>query len=298
MSNCKDLKKENERRRKISITLTKYFENPENRFKTSDSHKKENLSEETRKRMSDGQRNRAPPTDYTREKMSISKKNNGSPSLETRKRISIALTNKPKTDEHTKKNRESHKNPMPSTRWKFGKARRGKKDSEERIKQKSERMSGEKHPMFGKHHTEKSKKLISESHKGEKCSAWRGGISFEPYCSKFDRKFKERVRAFFGRICVECQKTEKENMKRLTVHHVNYDKMMCCNDVKPLFVAVCSSCNSIANGDREYWEEHYTDIVNNKYGGKCYFTEEEMIEYKKGNLIQKEIDGIIQWVYI
>lgn len=298
MGSCKDPEKEKERRRKLSKATIKYFEDPNHRLEASERHKKENLSEETRRRMSEGQRNRAPPTEKTREKISIAMRNRGSPSTETRKRISIALTNKPKSEDHTKKNKESHKNPSPSTRWKFGKARRGKKDSEERIRQKSERMSGERHPMFGKHHSEKSKKLMSESRRGEKCSAWRGGISFLPYCSKFDEKFKERVRAFFGRICVECQRTEKENGQKLTVHHVNYDKMMCCNDTKPLFVAVCRNCNSTANGDREYWEEHYTKIINEKYGGKCYFTEEEMIEYKKGNLIQVEIDGIITWIHI
>ena len=86
---------------------------------------------------------------------------------------------------------------------------------------------------------------------------------------------------------MNCGKTIQENGKRLTVHHVNYDKMMCCNDVKPLFASICGSCNSKANGDRQYWEEYYTKIINDKYGGKCYFTEEEMIEYKKNQLQQQ-----------
>jgi hypothetical protein len=117
---------------------------------------------------------------------------------------------------------------------------------------------------------------IKEARSGYGAANWKGGISFEPYCSKFNEPFKERVRIFFGRVCVNCGKTEKENGKRLAVHHANYDKMMCCNDIKPLFVAVCNSCNSKANKDREVWEEYYTRIVNEKYCGKCYLTKEEM----------------------
>ena len=244
-------------------------------------------AEEARKRMSESQRNRAPPTEETREKISIAVRSRGSPSEETRKRISDALKGKPKSDTHKLKNSDSHKNPSLKTRWEIGKANRGKTPTEERKQKMSKRMSGENNPFFGKSHSPETRQKISESHKGEKCVAWRGGISFEPYCPKFDRKFKERVRAFFGSTCMNCGKTIQENGKRLTVHHVNYDKMMCCNDVKPLFASICGSCNSKANGDRQYWEEYYTKIINDKYGGKCYFTEEEMIEYKKNQLQQQ-----------
>jgi hypothetical protein len=116
-------------------------------------------------------------------------------------------------------------------------------------------------------------KKISETNKkkhGAETGNWRGGISFEPYCPKFNEEFKERVRAFFGYECVECHKTTEENGRALSVHHVNYDKMMCCNDVKPLFVSVCVSHNAKANGNREYWENHFTELINEKYGGICY----------------------------
>lgn len=115
---------------------------------------------------------------------------------------------------------------------------------------------GEDNPMFGM--------------RGELAPSWKGGISFEPYCPKFNKEFKNRIRAFFGYKCVECGKTQKELDKMLDVHHVNYDKMVCCNDTKPIFVALCHAHNTIANNSREYWEKHYTDIVNNKYGGQCY----------------------------
>jgi hypothetical protein len=161
-------------------------------------------------------------------------------------------------------------------------------------KEHSEAMRGKNNPMFGKtnrvfgwHHSGKTRKEISKSHlgkhwskeqrekmrdvnRGEKCYAWKGGISFEPYCYMFNRPFKNRVRARYDYTCVECEKTQEENGRLLDVHHVNYDKMVCCNDVKPLFVALCHSCNSKANGNREFWEDWFTEIINEFYDGQCY----------------------------
>jgi hypothetical protein len=162
---------------------------------------------------------------------------------------------------------------------------------------------GENHHFYGKHLSEEHRKKISDANRGRKCKpfsdehrkkmsdsrkklvgenaptfgkcgesapAWKGGVSFGKYCQKFNSDFKRRVRAFFKNECVECHITSESNGRLLDVHHVNYDKMMCCNDVKPLFVALCRKHNAMANHDREYWEQHYTDIIMNKYGGQCY----------------------------
>ena len=181
-------------------------------------------------------------------------------------------------------------------------AKKGRSLSEETIRkirenhadQKGEKnpnfgRTGEKHPMFGKHHTEESKRKMRDNHPdckseknhmfgrtGEKNSNWKGGLSFEPYCPKFNKDFKERVRILFDRKCFECGKTEEENGKKLDVHHVNYDKMVCCNDVEPLFVALCRCHNSKANGNREWWEAHFIEKLLAEHNGKCYYTKEEV----------------------
>jgi hypothetical protein len=120
----------------------------------------------------------------------------------------------------------------------------------------------------GKKHTEETRKKMGASRTGCKNYNWMGGISFEPYCPKFNRGFKERVRKFYGYKCVACGKQQTKEL--LHIHHVNYDKMVCCNDIKPLFVALCRSCHMKTNFNREYWEKFFTDIINEKYGGKCY----------------------------
>jgi len=63
--------------------------------------------------------------------------------------------------------------------------------------------------------SEEHKRKIGEANKGNTCGArgenspyWKGGISFSPYCPKFNREFKERVRKFFDNTCVICGKKE------------------------------------------------------------------------------------------
>jgi hypothetical protein len=173
------------------------------------------------------------------------------PSKETLKKLSevrLGKKRKPFSEEWKKKLSEAHL---------------GKKQSEEHRKH-----IGDGHR--GKHHPPEWCENISKAQRGEKSWNWQGGKSFEPYCEKFNKEFKERVRAFFGYKCVECGKNTEDNGKALAVHHINYDKMVCCNDVKPLFVALCCSHNNTANFNREMWEQHYTNLINEKYGGLCY----------------------------
>ena len=121
---------------------------------------------------------------------------------------------------------------------------------------------------------------------GENNPCWKGGVSFEPYCIKFNREFKERVRAFFGYVCQSCGHIWQPGEEKLAVHHVNYRKDSCCDvDVKPIFVPLCfRTCHTKTNHNRDYWEKYFTDLINEKYGGKCYFSREEMEEFKTRGL--------------
>jgi len=122
-----------------------------------------------------------------------------------------------------------------------------------------------------------SRKCKSMSLTGEHSPMWKGGISFEPYCILFNKEFKERVRAFWGNKCPVCGKTEEESGKAHCVHHVGYDKEVCCNDNERLFVPLCPSCHAKTNHNREEWEEYFTHMIS-IHGGKCYYTKEEYEE--------------------
>jgi hypothetical protein len=101
------------------------------------------------------------------------------------------------------------------------------------------------------------------------------------YCKKFNSEFRTRVRMFFGNICFLCGKTENENGKKLSIHHVTYDKQTLCNNKKAPFVPLCSSCHSKTNGNRKRWEKILTDKLNEEYNLKCYFTADEFYNIAK-----------------
>ena len=119
-------------------------------------------------------------------------------------------------------------------------------------------------------------KGLSRNNKCEKNGNWRGGISFKPYCHKFDNTFKEYIRNKFDRKCFLCDRTEEENGKRLSVHHVNYDKNCGCaeteedkkaDNVTCQFVPLCVSCNSKVNRNRKMWERKIKNKMKNKLNG-------------------------------
>ena len=137
---------------------------------------------------------------------------------------------------------------------KIGKAAIGRKLSDTTKRKMSKSKTGFKH-------TNETKKKISDICRaknlgGENSPNWKGGISFEPYCVKFNYKFKESVRDKFDRKCFLCGKSEDLNGRKLDVHHVNYDKECLCNEVECEFVPLCIHCHlKTSNGDREYYEK-------------------------------------------
>lgn len=168
-----------------------------------------------------------------------------------------------------------------ATKERMSKLKKGKPLSEEHKKKISKRLEGNQYTLGYKHsnetkkrmgeshkgfkHSEKTKKKIGDAHRGDKHYNWMGGTSFEPYCEKFNNKFKESVREQFSRTCFLCGKTESEQMTeqkqkgknqyRLSIHHVNYHKNCLCDDVKCEFVPLCVSCHTKTNSNRDYWEQ-------------------------------------------
>ena len=141
------------------------------------------------------------------------------------------------------------------------------KENYEGVRRQSEKMKGRTKEDYEylQNHSEQMK-----NNTGELSPNWQGGLSFEPYCEKFDNDLKERVRDFFGRCCYVCGKNEEDNGQKLSIHHVNYDKMGCCNDVKPLFVPLCKKCHAKTHGNRKYWEEFFTVSLNYLTDGECF----------------------------
>jgi hypothetical protein len=159
------------------------------------------------------------------------------------------------------------------------KQHKGKKHTDETKQRLSDINKGKTSPNKGKHMTEETKMKLSEINKGKRCGelspVWKGGISFEPYCPKWTKELRERVRAFFEYRCVTCGKHVNECKRNLQVHHVEYNKQACC-DGKPVhFAALCNSCHMKTNFNRERWETMLHRIIDEIYNGRSYYTKEE-----------------------
>jgi len=110
---------------------------------------------------------------------------------------------------------------------------------------------------------------------------WYGSVKYyhgPQYCEKWTAELRERVRAYFGYCCVECGTPQNGN--KLHIHHVWYNKRLCCDDTPRTLVPLCVSCHSKTNTCREQWSEHFQAIIDTYYEGRCWFTKEEFATFQ------------------
>ena len=131
----------------------------------------------------------------------------------------------------------------------------GRKHIEESLIKMSKAQSGKNHPFYNKKRIEHSKKMSgkkrpehSKRMKGDNNPSWNGGISFLPYCYKFNKELKTQIKNRDNNICQLC-----DNKNNLVVHHIHYDKDNCDPDL----ITLCTSCNFKVNYKRDYWEEYF-----------------------------------------
>jgi len=99
---------------------------------------------------------------------------------------------------------------------------------------------------------------LAKKRVGELANNWHGGISFLPYCFKFNKELKEAIRNRDNRTCQYC--SQIENDRKLSVHHIHYDKENC----NPDLIALCNKCNCKVNGNREYYESLFMNKLNER----------------------------------
>jgi len=96
---------------------------------------------------------------------------------------------------------------------------------------------------------------------------WQGGKSFEPYSPSFNQQLKDRIRVRDNFICQECGIPELECDRRLSIHHIDYDKKNCKEEN---LISLCVGCNAKANFNRKCWTKYYQKklLVITLKGGK------------------------------
>lgn len=149
------------------------------------------------------------------------------------------------------------------------------KETDERLRKKGEKLKG--HPGHMKGVAPWNKGLTKEtdarlekrslSYKGrfagEKHPNWKGGKSFEPYAIEFNNQLKELIRQRDNYQCQRCGCSERENMRKLAVHHIDYDKKNC---LPSNLFSLCCGCNSLVNENRGYWEQCFKEKMKLLYG--------------------------------
>lgn len=110
---------------------------------------------------------------------------------------------------------------------------------------------------------EKLRKTMSESqikhYNGDptKHPLYIDGRSYEPYPIEFNNNLRIRIKT---RDKYRCQLCYKSPQNKLGLHHINYNKQDCREEN---LITLCNSCNSKANGFRDYWQ-YYFERVHNK----------------------------------
>ena len=89
---------------------------------------------------------------------------------------------------------------------------------------------------------------------GENNPNWKDGISREPYPFDFDDELRELIRRRDNYKCRKCGCPQEENVRKLSIHHRDYDKQNC--DPKNL-VSLCTVCHSEVNFDRDHWQSFF-----------------------------------------
>lgn len=93
-------------------------------------------------------------------------------------------------------------------------------------------------------------KRLSLAHSGKKNGRYIHGKGNESYSLKFSDRLKEIVRHRDGYKCQLCGCSELENGKKLSVHHIDYEKENCS---LINLITLCRRCNSEVNVNRDYW---------------------------------------------
>jgi len=104
-------------------------------------------------------------------------------------------------------------------------------------------------------------KIINTSK--DKNGRWLGGISKLPYAFEFTKELKELIRKRDKYTCQLCNKSQNKELKdlkrKLSIHHINYNKQNCEEDN---LITLCQKCNSKVNTERDYWYSYFLYIKN------------------------------------
>jgi len=92
---------------------------------------------------------------------------------------------------------------------------------------------------------------------------WVDGKTLEIYPTEFSKELRIKIRHRDGRKCQVCGVSQKECIKRLAVHHIDYNKM---NNKTTNLISLCNECHNKTNHNRKYWTKHFLEHMEVYFG--------------------------------
>ena len=172
--------------------------------------------------------------------------------------------------ETRKKNSESKMGENAPNYGKFGEdhPRYGKHHSDETKKKISEAISGKNHYFYGKHHSDETKKKISKSREcyvGENSPNWKGGITSWRLNMLSSKTYKNWRTSVFVRDDYTCRMCETRGGK-LEAHHImpirdNKNTLLIYDTNNG--ITLCRDCHDETKYKEIYYVDMFQKMINN-----------------------------------
>lgn len=95
----------------------------------------------------------------------------------------------------------------------------------------------------------------TEGYDGKGNPNYKDGLSKLPYPFEWTETLRESIRQRDNYTCQLCDKTQGEARRKLSVHHIDYDK----DNLDPEnLITLCCSCNGKVNSNRLDWIKYFT----------------------------------------
>lgn len=105
-----------------------------------------------------------------------------------------------------------------------------------------------------------------EFSRGENSHSWMGGLSFIKYSIEFNSRLRKKIRDRDNNRCQICGSRYSHGKRKLSVHHINYDKK---DSREENLVSLCNSCHSKTNYNRSIWERWFGSSSSFWFAARC-----------------------------
>lgn len=99
----------------------------------------------------------------------------------------------------------------------------------------------------------------SENQTGIKATGYIHGQAHLPYAKTWTKKLKEQIRNRDNFTCQICGKSQLDFQRRLSIHHIDYNKENC---KEYNLISLCVHCHGLTNKNRNSWIEYFQELLS------------------------------------